>query len=590
VSEYCVIYCRVSTDEQEKEGVSLEVQESFLKRYAEEKNLIPINVFSEGESASKTERKKFDEMLMWTKENGVKILLVEKNDRFHRPRDETTESTLRKVVNDYGVEEVHFPKDSMVWKKDKFPSSSKLQYRMLSAVSAYKSDLISEEVIKVLNEKVKRGIYLHMPPIGYEVIPQDRYHDKPRKIVQSEEAPKVKVLLETFSAGKFSLKQIARLAKDQGLTSLRGQELKKDAISRLIKSRFYYGEFDWKGGVYKNKTKGFMPIITKAVWQENQSILNRRAGTKGRDKENAFVYNSLLTCGKCGRVIFGEKWNHTIKDKTKKGIVERHYEYPVRYHCTKGNYYLAKRGTRIVPADKVDKELLVMKEDVVGEDGVMIKKSNKVEERVCDNAVFWEKEIEEEILNHLDCLKFNKKRWRELKEKLFKDETKEFLDLEIKTLRQEATNNESRLDGLYADYKKDVIDIEFFKTRSAKLRARQDEVKERLKELDEERSIYDDSVGRAIVVIDAMKDFRSKFLKASYTDKNDMLRLMTIKISTMSYKRMVEGKEKVYKTLNLIWNKEFRGLFELGIIEKSKEYRKEWSLNKNFNSSQVRDG
>jgi len=65
---------------------------------------------------------------------------------------------------------------------------------------------------------------------------------------------------------------------------------------------------------------------------------------------------------------------------------------------------------------------------------------------------------------------------------------------------------------------------------------------------------------------------------------------MTIKITTMSHKRMVEGKEKVYKTLNLIWNKEFSDLFELGIIEKSKEYRKEWSLNKFFNSSQVEHG
>ena len=67
-------------------------------------------------------------------------------------------------------------------------------------------------------------------------------------------------------------------------------------------------------------------------------------------------------------------------------------------------------------------------------------------------------------------------------------------------------------------------------------------MKERLEELDEERSVYDDSVGKAIIVIDAMKDFRSKFHKASDKDKNDMLRLMTTKITTMSHKRMVEGK------------------------------------------------
>jgi DNA invertase Pin-like site-specific DNA recombinase len=34
MSEYCAIFCRVSTEQQAKEGLSLDAQQIFLERYA----------------------------------------------------------------------------------------------------------------------------------------------------------------------------------------------------------------------------------------------------------------------------------------------------------------------------------------------------------------------------------------------------------------------------------------------------------------------------------------------------------------------------------------------------------------------------
>lgn len=41
----CVIYCRVSTDEQVKEGYSLEAQEATLRKYADKEGYNVVGIY-----------------------------------------------------------------------------------------------------------------------------------------------------------------------------------------------------------------------------------------------------------------------------------------------------------------------------------------------------------------------------------------------------------------------------------------------------------------------------------------------------------------------------------------------------------------
>lgn len=86
-----------------------------------------------------------------------------------------------------------------------------------------------------------------------------------------------------------------------------------------------------------------------------------------------------------------------------------------------------------------------------------LKKGTKVEKKKCGMPYFMETEIERILLDNIDLIKFNKKNWNELKSKLFKDETKEFLDYEIQSLRSEQSKNETRMEKLYNDYDKGAI-------------------------------------------------------------------------------------------------------------------------------------
>lgn len=80
---YCymnaVLFCRVSSREQEETGYSLPAQEKYLREYAERDNLTVVKVFAVSESASgKKQRKVFNEMIAFVRKNKVAIRPVVK--------------------------------------------------------------------------------------------------------------------------------------------------------------------------------------------------------------------------------------------------------------------------------------------------------------------------------------------------------------------------------------------------------------------------------------------------------------------------------------------------------------------------------
>ena len=55
-----VIYARVSSDEQQKEGFSIPAQIDLLKSYAEKNNIEVVKVYEESQTAKQAGRAKFN--------------------------------------------------------------------------------------------------------------------------------------------------------------------------------------------------------------------------------------------------------------------------------------------------------------------------------------------------------------------------------------------------------------------------------------------------------------------------------------------------------------------------------------------------
>jgi DNA invertase Pin-like site-specific DNA recombinase len=83
LGRHSVVYARVSSKEQEKEGYSIQAQLKSLRAYAELADLKIMCEFVDVETAKETGRSRFGQMLDFLGKNpACSILLVEKTDAY----------------------------------------------------------------------------------------------------------------------------------------------------------------------------------------------------------------------------------------------------------------------------------------------------------------------------------------------------------------------------------------------------------------------------------------------------------------------------------------------------------------------------
>jgi hypothetical protein len=91
-----VIYARVSSRDQEREGFSIPAQLKLLREYAASHNFRVVQEFVDVETAKATGRKQFGEMIRFLGKNkNCHLVLVEKTDRLTLPRPDRLLDAVR---------------------------------------------------------------------------------------------------------------------------------------------------------------------------------------------------------------------------------------------------------------------------------------------------------------------------------------------------------------------------------------------------------------------------------------------------------------------------------------------------------------
>lgn len=99
--KYCYIYLRVSTDEQAKEGFSIDNQKKACVDYAKNYGYQVREIFQDdGKSARTTDRPAFQDLMRVAKENPVDAIIVYKIDRL--ARNVADFANIRKELKNYG--------------------------------------------------------------------------------------------------------------------------------------------------------------------------------------------------------------------------------------------------------------------------------------------------------------------------------------------------------------------------------------------------------------------------------------------------------------------------------------------------------
>ena len=307
--DYCITLNRVSSSEQEESGYSLNAQEEYSRKYANEKSFNVVLEYTFQESASKlNQHKKFDEMveaidrLTHPKKGKYKLLhlIVEKPDRL------TRNHSRKEIIFEFIKEKrliLHYYREKRVLDHEITPEQI-LMEDVMTSVSKHTANNIARESQKGTLQKAKSGWFPHKPPVGYINNPDKK---SPEAIlVSDEERAFVLRLFELRGEHRLSYQAIVDKLREEKLVPARYKKtFRKSSVEKWLKSPFYGGKFSWKGEIFDGKHELIVPksLYAKVISYQKQSgrpVTHKHKGT----------FSDMFTCSECGCKI-------TYHNKTK---------------------------------------------------------------------------------------------------------------------------------------------------------------------------------------------------------------------------------------------------------------------------------
>ena len=301
-----ILYARKSTEDEDRQILSIEAQFFELKEFAAKEKLEIVASFEEAKTAKEPGRIKFAEMLSLIEKGKAEGILSWNPDRL--ARNSVDGGKIIHMVDRGLIKSLKFP---TFWFEPTPQGLFMLQIAF--GQSKYYVDSLRENVTRGMRQKVRNGVWPSKAPLGYLNNPKTRGID-----IDKEKASKVKKIFELYATGNYNLREIAEWCKRINLKSNLDNFISIGKIHELLQNVFYFGLMKYKGEIYKATHK---PLISKKLFDKVQEIM-REKGKPQKVKKHNFAFLGLMKCP-CSAAITAEK---KIKPSG------REYVY---YRCTK---------------------------------------------------------------------------------------------------------------------------------------------------------------------------------------------------------------------------------------------------------------
>lgn len=300
------IYVRVSTDEQAREGVSLDFQEERARAWCKARGAEVAKVYrDEGESAKDTKRPAYQAMLKDLRAGKFNVIAALKIDRLSRSVGDFCQ--LVQEAESHGVDVV-----AVTQEIDTTTPAGRLLRNMLASFGQFEREMIAERVRETMKSAASKGRYCGgRIPFGYRGKTGGGLEPDPatRTIVQE--------LYRMYLDGKSATDLVRHLRTI-------GHPLGLTAVIRLLQNPTYIGRQKWAGEVVAGEHE---PLIDRETFDAVQPILARNAGPgsgpRRTHKEHyEYLLDGIVYCGTCGKHM--TTW-------TSLGKMKKRYSY---YGCT----------------------------------------------------------------------------------------------------------------------------------------------------------------------------------------------------------------------------------------------------------------
>lgn len=325
--KYC-LYARKSTEEDEKQALSIDSQIKEMLEMAVRDNIQITEIRKESHSAKDSgQRPVFNQLISDIKKDLFNGILCWAPDRLSRNAGDL--GAIVDLMDQKKIIEIRTH-------GQKFTNSpnEKFLLMILGSQAKLENDHKGENVKRGLRAKCEHGWRPGRPPIGYL---HDKYADKGDKKVflDPKRAPIVKKVFEKIAHEQLSCRKVhAWLTNETDFKTRNGKSMVLSMVQRMIKEPFYYGEFEYPVGSDKWYKGGYDPIISKELYTKANEQLSRNNISRQDCKE--FAFTKLIKCGHCGSGITADEKFKKLVD----GSVRRY----VYYGCARSRNVNCKGG------------------------------------------------------------------------------------------------------------------------------------------------------------------------------------------------------------------------------------------------------
>lgn len=273
-----ILYCRRSSDREDKQALSIESQERTLREIATRRDLKVVKVIKESMSAKEPGRPGFNEMIKCIDEKQADGILCWKHDR------------LSRNPIDYGVISYKLQKgvikQIVTAERDYNPEDNVLLMAVEGGMANQYIRDLSRNVQRGLRTKIQNGWLPNKPPCGW-------MYDKNTKTIVKDEYnfPKVQDLLKIALRGSYTPIELEKLANNK--LHIR-HRMKGELIDRRVGKSYIFDTLrnPFHAGILMHHNERFpgahAPMITEA---EHYRLLELYGNASKRGKESPM--NSL---------------------------------------------------------------------------------------------------------------------------------------------------------------------------------------------------------------------------------------------------------------------------------------------------------
>ncbi len=296
-----IIYCRKSTDSEDRQVLSLESQENELKRLAETNDLKIVSIFRESMSAKEPGRPVFNDMMKMILSGKADAILCWKIDRL--TRNPVDGGQIQWLLQTNKINCIR------TFEKSFYPNDNVLLMSIEQAMASQYIRDLSVNVKRGNREKLARGEWPNHAPFGY-------LNDKANKtiVVDRANSKYVSRVYDLYVNNHKNFKEISSFLHNEGLRTKSGGKVMKSHIQRILSNPFYSGIMLREGKYYQGNHE---PLIPKSVFDQAQEIMQGKLHPKS--KRLFFPLRGFLSCDNCGC---------SLTSSLKKG-----HQY---YYCTNG--------------------------------------------------------------------------------------------------------------------------------------------------------------------------------------------------------------------------------------------------------------